>query len=278
VVKHAVAAPPELEPLAGLFLPCLVRARALAHAARHARGALLDLGGAGSAAEIASRLAGVESAGVVGGPFDGVAMAALCAALRHAGIAVQRGDASGEPAAARPATSWLLVQAGTEPPRGGVVFVEHDRCLRRAVPGAAGSIPAWVEAIHFVEAGEAPGSLGRTDLVALSGWERADEAQVLTTCRLLVAHAPGRARLLAPSVEPPRGRLDGATWATRYRIHMPAVRARLARLVDACFPQHHDRLTLALCLYDLGIDALEEAFAGNGIADRNRELVANLRR
>jgi len=69
---------------------------------------------------------------------------------------------------------------------------------------------------------------------------------------------------------------DGAAWVRFYRLEDPAWREMLERIVVKWMPEKLSLLQCAVHFFHQGIDPLEEMYAGNNLADRNPELVANI--
>jgi len=250
-LKHVVW-PPELPLLHGLLLPDPARAEGLRRCGAIAGDPIhvhVETG-ARPAAECAAALARAGIAHVVlgGTPGEVAAGAVLRAALEQRGIAV--------------AALAHQRQRDPLPPVG-----PPDVRL------AGGALPGWVRAIRWHRAGaeaaqtaDAPYVLHAVDVTG-----SAPVAALAELCRSLVARVGAR-----------RVRLHAAAPASRFGCRALAVlsdralRERVLALADAALPQHLPLLRTACHWCDLGVDPLLQTFAGNGIAERNRDLVVNL--
>jgi hypothetical protein len=254
-LKHVVW-PPELPLLHGLLLPDPARAEGLrrcgaidgdavhVHVETGARPA------AGCAAALARE--GIAHVVLGGTPGEAAAGAVLRAALEQRGIAV----------------AVLAHQRQWEVPP---VELPDVRLAGGALPN--GGLPGWVRAIRWHRAGaeaapdvDAPDVLHAVDVTAA-----APVAALAELCRSLVARVGAR-----------RVRLHAAAPASRFGCRALAVladcdlRERVLALADAALPQHLPLLRTACHWCDLGVDPLLQTWAGNGIAERNRDLVVNL--
>lgn len=199
-------------------------------------------------------------------------LAAAVAAERGAGGAVtfDAGE-SGECAAA---TAARLVRAGV---------------VRAEVHGApCDAVAADVLAAALSAAGiEVAGPLLRAAPVLApatafrwlgdSGLAAPPEALERALAAAVAARGSAAVRLLPRcSGEPGAFVRDGAAWGWRYGFDDAAARTFLAGAVERSLPRHRAELEYALILFQMAVDPLEEMYAGNGIADRNRELLVNI--
>jgi len=303
--RRGLALVPRFEYLPGLALPDLARARLALSAARAAaeRGDFpCDLGGAGRTAdETAERLSSAGEVLVVAGAGDEVARALLVAALERRGVAVALGAppaaAPGAPAGAATGASagaapsareelFLVAERGELSGPGaqlGALFERTDeRTLQRRGAGRAAGVAPEIERIALVSGlAEARALAGEAGLLAALRVPRRLERARLD--ELVAAASELAARLGAERVRlafEPRagepGRLGGAAWAARYGLEDARLRADLVELVDRALPQHLGLVHTALGYWEIGVDPLEEMYAGNALPDRNAELLANI--
>ena len=269
MVKSVVLVPPELEPLPGLLLPDLGRARALGRllqriAAKRRRVDLrvlplwLPLPALGARLEFEK----VARVVVAGGAHR--VRERLVAELAGRAIAV---DAEADEIAELPegepypdlGATPLVVYAGSGPEPPSPCFVARgDGALHRCMPGACGPLPNWVDRVVFAaDAPDDPATLHalRIDAAAPADAER-------EACRRLVARVgASRVRLLL---------------ADAAGLEDAALRTRLLALVATAVPMHLPLLATVCRWHELGMDPVLECWAGNAIAERNQDLIVNL--
>jgi len=165
----------------------------------------------------------------------------------------------------------VLVGDGAD---GAVTSVLRDELARHGIAAVLG------DARSALPAGAAEGE-----------WDAGDEALALHAFAVdpaidiaaaerdlrerITAHGAARIRLrLPPPVKPvaPTMFLSAHLLALRE----PPLRARLLMLAAFLRPACVPLLQLAAQWCDLGLDPLLQCYAGNGVADRNRELIANI--
>jgi len=122
---------------------------------------------------------------------------------------------------------------------------------------------------------EAP-SAGSPGLVLLGATP--DEEALALAVRRAAARAGGPHAVRLAFAEPrlPCDPEDGASWAARYGLDDPAWRAALLRLAAADLPHAAVQLHAAIGFQRLAVHPLCELFAGNGLFERNPELLQNI--
>ncbi|MFH1999820.1 MAG: hypothetical protein ABIK28_09070 [Planctomycetota bacterium] len=149
----------------------------------------------------------------------------------------------------------------------------------RSGVGDAGSIPAWVEKIRIIHAGETFDELsektGESILYVCALPDDPAEAGITMDLCARIAHSAGPERIRFLSR--PRGaRCGGAEWAARYGLDTPYLRDFIDRLITRLFPHLRVYWNAVKLFYQLGEDPLEEMYAGNSLPDRNAELIENI--
>lgn len=266
-MRSVVLVLPDLDPLPALLLPDLARARALGDVLQRAllkkRGVVVRFAGPNEGLrDVLSELgrSGVQRVAIAGGSSRARDMARR--ESREAGIVTLcPGD---EPPALRrgvvlpfsAAPFALFPDTALQPPIP--CFVERGGAMVRRGVGVCGAMPNWVDEIVFSppERRHQPNVLHalRVDL------ERPLAAECEALERLFVARGAECVRLC----------LDGRT------LDEPRVRDRLLELVAAVLPEQHPWLATVCRWHELGIDPLLECWAGNAIAERNRDLIVNI--
>lgn len=182
---------------------------------------------------------------------------------------------------------------------GGVVrFRGGDRsCVRRVVRFDAPIVPAErpgaaTESIDrnprpepppiILSPGESPNDR-RGDGIIVVDWSSdpaliADPHGLAHMVKTIVHDANGRmVRLLEADFDRPLpDRRDGAPWAARYGIDRHETTQALIAIVEAAFPRMRDTLELCLGFASMSCDPLEEMYAGNGLWDKNADLLRNI--
>ncbi len=208
----------------------------------------------------------------------------------------------GVPAHVRPWPELLLTRADEAVPAAhGIVFEEQpDGSLLRRSPGPAGCVRAEVDVIHvhtseqWTEA--ALRTVAPTDLVALRlGAEDAESASTSAAIARMAAlrarFGPARVRLAVDRVSlTTDARCGGAPWAARLRLDGGSTLSRVLAGVPGHAPTdtltdatrgeptraQRRQLAAALAWQALGVDPLEEIYAGNALPDRNAAMLVNI--
>jgi hypothetical protein len=300
----AILLAPELDELAGLFVPDLARARfagrlATALARWRSTGAAVevDFGFDGSTAlqtALATRAGGWSRVAITGTPLDQGACHALLAALRElscpgAELVLSAGDGADVEAALAALAAGAPPDPGPRPPpeplpglvivdpgavcvAAGAVFEARDGGrLARRTPGPAGSIPAWAEEVCFVDRPAAGGAAAATlqVLVLPERWHaRGTLSRVRAACHALAGVAGAdHVRLLSCARAAPgarHGLAGGREWDA------------LEALVAGALPERLGLVRTARSWSELGCAPQQEVHGGNGLPDRNAELIVNL--
>ncbi|MBU0754547.1 MAG: hypothetical protein KJ645_05375, partial [Planctomycetes bacterium] len=117
----------------------------------------------------------------------------------------------------------------------------------------------------------------RLFVLSFSAADAVDSAWLLRCGRLLEELYPRACRIWIEkpglSAGTPCG---GAPWSARYGLDHPAFREFLTEIVAHYFPFHLPCLNWLCGLVKVGADPLEEMYAGNGLPDRNAELIENI--
>jgi hypothetical protein len=173
---------------------------------------------------------------------------------------------------------FVLIRRGSAVPGGTIAFEmeTEDSWVRRA-PGRVSAIPAWVTRIELASVVRAPRREFLADSRCLFAIPvDAPGATPDTWAQIADAVDRARLRLFRSGDLLDRGSTSGALWASRYGLGTREDAARLLALVERFFPCFEPLVRTVARWCELGIDPLEEMDAGNGIADRNAEMVANI--
>jgi hypothetical protein len=293
-----IAVPPELDDLPGLFLPDLAAARLRAQLVLAARkhSVSVHLGGEGEGArETAERLRreGALRVAVGHANHDHFAATILADALVAAGLTVAGcfrspgGDLpsavaqliasaprEGSTRAVAGRAALLLADAGESLDLPGVVFVrESPHLLRRVTPGPYRTLRASIDTVHVGLGATAPSANEGRALFALcwpDDMTNTSPATLASWCDL----AGSAVRLLRPDHPPSDSPF--ASWRCRYGLHTESGRELLHAFVTRHRPDQLAWLDTVLGFARLGVSPQEEMFAGNGLLERNRELLANV--
>ena len=293
-----IAVPPELDDLPGLFLPDLAAARLRAQLVLAARkhSVSVHLGGEGEAArETAERLRreGALRVAVAHADHDHVAAGILERALAAAGLTVagcfrsSGGDLpsplaqliastprEGSTRAVAGRAALLLVDAGESVDLPGVVFVrESPHLLRRVTAGPYRTLRAPVDAVHVGLDATVPSANEGHALFALR-WSDDVTNTSPATLASWCDRGGSAVRLLRPGHPPSNSPF--APWRCRYGLHTESGRELLRAFVTRHRPDQLAWLDTVLGFARLGVSPQEEMFAGNGLLERNRELLSNV--
>lgn len=194
-------------------------------------------------------------------------------------------------AAEYPCPALLITDGKERPPTRGVTFEAEGRGLRRVSGGRAGSVPPWITRIKMIHPGAAgsdrvlndPAGDEGTVIYGLSLPAGEHEMKNVRTdwlqgsSEFIERTGVDRCRLVCATAHSlPQTRCGGAPWAVRYGIDHPSLRGALLELVSGCLPEWLGLLHTVIGLYETCADPLEEMYAGNGLADRNAELIENI--
>jgi hypothetical protein len=254
---------------------------------------------------------GLSRAVTVGGPFDQTGLSMLTEALEAVGVACGRpirgsedpgeviqglskrveslarmdhpysASISLDQAAPPP---FLILGEGEAIPTHGVAFRMGGRELVRVTDGKAGFIPSWIRAVQYVHPEDRQLGFQASDRIYAfllpSPHANRFPAQdrCLALCKEIIREAGAHRFRLALEAGASQGpeKCGGAPWAIRYGLPSSWHRDFLRALVSEMLPEKASLLHTVIGFYEVGSDPLEEMYAGNGIADRNQELIENI--
>ncbi len=198
----------------------------------------------------------------------------------------------------QPASPFLIGEEGEEHYGMYAPFEERGSRLVRTAEGPVHGMPRWCREIRVTSGGTEAGDAGLKDLSGertdSSGREEetihavsllpecaASETSQdgwLDLCDAVIRHSGARRfRLVGrDSLSSSVSACGGASWTSTYGLGHPSGLRLLTRLVKRYFPERRSYFHTLLGFAELGVDPLEEMYAGNCIADRNAELLENI--
>ncbi len=315
-----LAFPPELDYLAGLFLPDLTRARLLGRAflfcrkaGREGKEILLDPGGESlPAGERAHSLLGLSPSRVLvlGAPRDAAPAKVLVEELKEKGASVvgplvgktfpkrkilsqlkglgpqKKSPVKKAPTPLLSPPPFMILPSAEEDgrplPEGPIFREKEPGLLERAAPGRWGFLGSSLTEIRILGEEDPLPPPKETLLLALhipppSSPPERKERFLERLTRAAKRSGESNLALLPPRRKRQGGPLpEGAPWAVAYGLENPETRSLLLEACAAAFPSRLGPLHAALGFYACRIDPLEEIYAGNHLADRNRDLIVNI--
>lgn len=193
---------------------------------------------------------------------------------------------------------FLIAEEGEEHYGMYIPFEERGSRLVRTGEGLVHGMPRWCREIRVTSGSTEAGDAGFIDLSgegADSGGREEETIHALSLlpegpasetsqdgwldlCDTIIRHSGARRFRLIGRDSPSSNvsACGGASWTTMYGLDHPSGLRLLTRLVKRYFPERSCYFHTLLGFAELGVDPLEEMYAGNSIADRNAELLENI--